>query len=193
MKLNLNQKLSLMILVFFLVPLTMFAATLYIISQQRNDGLVINLAGRQRMLSQKMSKESLSYLHSIIKKLPNADQEKKQLINTMEVFEITLNSLRNSGEAPLSTNLKGEFRQLPAAEGIALAQLAKVNSLWVEYKEAIIRSIDTQKEEDIQAVLKTSLLVLKEMNAGVVILQQQAEKRSIGSITLKLRYLFLEL
>jgi len=34
----------------------------YVTNQQKDDGLVINLAGRQRMLTQKMTKEILVYL-----------------------------------------------------------------------------------------------------------------------------------
>ncbi len=39
-----------------------FLATLYVSQKQKNDGLLINLAGRQRMLSQKMSKELLHFM-----------------------------------------------------------------------------------------------------------------------------------
>ncbi len=49
----------------FLVSLVMFAATWTITSSQKNDGLVINLAGRQRMLIQKTAKDVLTYAHQV--------------------------------------------------------------------------------------------------------------------------------
>ena len=39
-----------------------FLATQIVTSQQKSDGLVINIAGRQRALSQKMTKEAFSAL-----------------------------------------------------------------------------------------------------------------------------------
>ena len=49
--------------VLFLVVLLMFGATWSITSQQKADGLIINLAGRQRMLVQKIAKDVLAYAH----------------------------------------------------------------------------------------------------------------------------------
>ncbi len=49
--------------VLFLVALGMFAATWSITSEQRSDGLVINLAGRQRMQVQRIAKDVLALAH----------------------------------------------------------------------------------------------------------------------------------
>jgi hemerythrin-like metal-binding protein len=51
------------VVVLFLVALGMFGATWSITSEQKNDGLVINLAGRQRMQVQKIAKDVLAYAH----------------------------------------------------------------------------------------------------------------------------------
>jgi hemerythrin-like metal-binding protein len=47
----------------FLLSCVMFAATWTITSGQKEDGLVINLAGRQRMQVQRIAKEVLAYAH----------------------------------------------------------------------------------------------------------------------------------
>ena len=49
--------------ILFLVVLLMFGATWSITSQQKSDGLVINLAGRQRMEVQKIAKDVLAFAH----------------------------------------------------------------------------------------------------------------------------------
>jgi hemerythrin-like metal-binding protein len=49
--------------ILFLVVLLMFGATWSITSQQKADGLIINLAGRQRMQVQKIAKDVLAYAH----------------------------------------------------------------------------------------------------------------------------------
>ncbi len=43
------------------IILTMFLVTWAMTGKQKDDGLVINLAGRQRMLSQRMTKEILYF------------------------------------------------------------------------------------------------------------------------------------
>ena len=49
----------------FLLSCVMFAATWTITSGQRTDGLVINLAGRQRMQVQKIARDALAYAHQV--------------------------------------------------------------------------------------------------------------------------------
>ena len=78
----------------FLIIVGMFAATWIVTSSQKKDSLVINLAGRQRMLSQKLAKETLAF--GAIK----SDALKAQIASTIDVFETTLEALSDSGEAP---------------------------------------------------------------------------------------------
>ncbi|MGE9295111.1 MAG: type IV pili methyl-accepting chemotaxis transducer N-terminal domain-containing protein [Puniceicoccales bacterium] len=52
------------VFVLFLVSAAMLAATWIVTDSQKGDGLVINLAGRQRMLSQKIAKEALAFIAS---------------------------------------------------------------------------------------------------------------------------------
>ena len=121
---KIKQKIAVIMVVLFLVPLIMFGATYFISQQQKADGLVINLAGRQRMLSQKMSKECLAFTHlTMMKDQQAADKVKKDLQNTVAVFNTTLIALINSGEAPLTMNLDGAKAYLPRANGRAAMQL----------------------------------------------------------------------
>ncbi len=61
------------------IILSMFLATWYTTSAQKADGLVINLAGRQRMLSQKMSKELFLFIQSLQGSMKNIYQEAQDL------------------------------------------------------------------------------------------------------------------
>jgi len=49
----------------FLVALSLVAVFLYMLQKQEHDSIVINLAGRQRMLSQKMTKEILLFSQGV--------------------------------------------------------------------------------------------------------------------------------
>jgi methyl-accepting chemotaxis protein len=178
MELKISQKIAGMMLVFFIVPLIMFGVTIFISDKQADDGLVINLAGRQRMLSQRMSKESMTLIHqAMVNDSEAADKTQKSLINTMTVFDITLQSLINSGQVPLSLDLTGTKANLPGATGEAVKQLHKVLILWNTFKTTIDRLIKNKKEEDVQQILKSNLPLLNEMNKAVVLLQKQAEEK----------------
>ena len=58
MKLNLLSKMGLIFTVLLIVNISVVMFSISTLSKQESDGVVINIAGRQRMLSQKMSKES---------------------------------------------------------------------------------------------------------------------------------------
>jgi len=178
MTLKINQKIMAIMAVFFLISLVMFAATLIITGQQANDGLVINQAGRQRMLSQKMTKECLGYLYfSEINDVSELDRIKTDLANSMAVFEATLEALINSGSAPLTLDPNGASEYLPAASGAAAGQLKEVRTLWVTFKGAVQRVISEKKAEDVRLVMKSNLQLLASMSKAVGIMQAQAESK----------------
>jgi methyl-accepting chemotaxis protein len=91
----------------------MFVATVIITSAQEHDSLVINLAGRQRMLSQKMAKEALLYLEG-----SKAGQDvagiRGQVETSSRLFRETLSALTNSGPAPVTTDPDGKKQDQPA-------------------------------------------------------------------------------
>ena len=93
-----RYKLGLIVGGLFFIILSMFAVTWQTTSAQKDDSLVINLAGRQRMLSQKMSKELFL--------IPSTENQggkvklKTEVRNTMKIFDITLKALSDSGNEP---------------------------------------------------------------------------------------------
>lgn len=70
----------------------------WVLGQQSSDGVVINLAGRQRMLSQKMAKESL-LLHGSTPGSPAAQRWNKELGGTMALFGKSIGALEEGDEA----------------------------------------------------------------------------------------------
>jgi methyl-accepting chemotaxis protein len=153
----------------------MFAVTWYTTTAQKTDGLLINLAGRQRMLSQKMSKEVLM--------LSTAPGEKDSgaagVKNTLQVFDITLKALLNSGKAPLSLDLSGAMADCPRAEEPAHAQLQKVQDLWKPFSQHMDQVLSGAKdiEKSLEFITQNNLGLLKEMNTAVGMLQKISEKK----------------
>jgi len=111
----------------------------------------INLAGKQRMLTQKMTKELLLVANNIA-----ADDNKANLAKTTALFSKTLTGLVK-GDADLGL--------VGTKNADILAQLAVVEKLWAEYKE-VLAKVDTSTE-GLQKAANVNLPLLKEMNKAV--------------------------
>ncbi|MCD6534957.1 MAG: type IV pili methyl-accepting chemotaxis transducer N-terminal domain-containing protein [Deltaproteobacteria bacterium] len=185
--LSIKHKLGLIVGSLMVVIALMFVLTLVATKQQKSDGLVINLAGRQRMLTQKMSKEALALS---LKRKQNANADLKpeiaNLKNTMAVFNVTLKALKDSGDAPLELDLKkSEFRHCPKAEEPAQSQLVLVATLQKEFFSHLDKIIaGTAEESDSLAwAMANNIKLLKEMNKAVGMMQKQSEGRITQLLT----------
>ena len=176
---SVKGKLNSVGLVFIVIIIAMFLSTLYATNKQKDDGLLINLAGRQRMLSQKMTKELHQFLAaSTIKGAidqPSADMVRA----TMKVFDMTLKALKDSGKAPLSLNLQDtKYRDCPAAKEPALSQLGKVEGLWGRFTPIMEKVLAGKNApSDLKRIGTANAELLQEMNKGVVMMQEQSESR----------------
>ncbi|MEW8626538.1 MAG: type IV pili methyl-accepting chemotaxis transducer N-terminal domain-containing protein [Candidatus Thiodiazotropha sp.] len=123
--------------------------------------VVINLSGRQRMLTQKMSKEMLLIANNI-----DAEANRANLEKTAKLFDTTLAGLRD-GNAEMG---------LPATEGkVTLKQLAKINKLWGEFN-MVVAEVVKGGSVDITKVAELNLPLLKNMNTAVRLYEKEAKK-----------------
>ncbi len=172
MKKSLIAKLILPLFVFAGMLAVVYISTLKITSLQKADGLVVNLAGRQRMLTQKMTKEAL------ILKQNGSKAVKKSLLNTIKVFDTTLKSLTYGGEAPLDLGWKTMVKVPPAPPSVR-PQLQKVETLWKKFKPHMISFIASKNKEDLSYLVGHNIELLSEMNKAVLLFQKYAEKKVI--------------
>ena len=173
-KMAIRYKLGLIILGLSLIILSMFLVTWYTTSAQKADGLVINLAGRQRMLSQKMSKELFVFAGTT--DIKAKEKLKSGTINTIKVFEITLLALADSGKAPLTLNLEGKYSNCPKAVEPALSQLNKVKEIWKKFSSNMNSALNGKKAS-IKYIEQNNDNLLTEMNKAVGMLQKISEKK----------------
>ncbi|MEW7984414.1 MAG: type IV pili methyl-accepting chemotaxis transducer N-terminal domain-containing protein [Candidatus Thiodiazotropha sp.] len=123
--------------------------------------VVINLSGRQRMLTQKMSKEMLLIANKI-----DVEGNRANLKKTAKLFDTTLTGLRD-GNAEMG---------LPATEGrVILKQLDKVRKLWDEFK-SVVSEVVQGGSVDIAKVAQLNLPLLKNMNTAVRLYEKEAKK-----------------
>jgi len=149
---------------FFLLGQLLFAIS------DRALGVTIDLAGRQRMLTQRMAKEALLIL------LDNAaEANKKKLRQDLDLFDSTLKGL-------IQGDKKLGLVRVDNAD--IQRQLAYVSELFAPFKisaEAIVDGTATDADYN-QVVLKKNMLLLQEMNKAVFMytaLTDQAENRSL--------------
>ena len=119
------------------------------------NAAAINLSGRQRMLTQKMTKEFLlvAYGHQ-------AEQNRQALAATIELFDKTLKGLISGDPAN---------RLAPAPSAEIRDQLAVVQRIWNEFS-AFLRPVANDKaptRDTIDLVAEINLTLLHEMNRAV--------------------------
>ncbi len=172
--LSVKQKLTRLI-IFFLCIITIIvfysSLTLY---RQKHDGLVINIAGRQRMLTQKFTKEFFLFLHQ-----DNPEGRQKvsgQMLMTRKLFEVSLKALVDGGKTFKDLGMTKAVR-LPSGVGREIhKQLLLVQQLW----EQLLREVGKVRPENLQpakliSVNAMSVKTLAAMNKAVGMLADKAD------------------
>ena len=121
-----RAKLGVVFIGFLLLVVGSVGATFASISAQTADALVINLAGRQRMLTQKMTKAVLGVARD-----PSSNY-REELREAAFLFDTTLTALLDGGSAPHGS----EVVSLPPTMNAALrTQLRVVTGLWGRFQQ----------------------------------------------------------
>lgn len=134
MKVSLKFKIAIVFGCLLGVMAAIMAATFWVSSLQEDYALVINLAGRQRMLSQKMTKEVLGIVAERDGQGAGADY-RESLVKTMDLFGKTLHALVDGGE---TIDSGGKAVMLPPASSPEILKiLGESSSLWDEFGKNI--------------------------------------------------------
>ena len=143
------KKLLLIFSMLLLLGSNLFAVT------SKEMGIIINLAGKQRMLTQKMSKEALLIKNGIEK-----EQNKKLLIQDLKLFDKTLNGLINGDQ---------DLKLVKVEDPKVQAQLKKVKKLWEPFKSHILKvAKGTATENDYKYISQNNIPLLKNMHQAVL-------------------------
>ncbi len=172
---SLSVKLTLLISIMLFALLGTIGASLWVIRAQRADGLIINLAGRQRMLTQKFTKEFMTELYENI---PVGSLSS----NTKKLFEVTLRALSNGGQTYLDLGMKKPVDVPATSDQTIRDQLAKVKVLWDELQKAIeevkyARNNNGDVQTPLRKVYKLNIECLKAMHQAVGLYQSKSESK----------------
>jgi two-component system nitrate/nitrite sensor histidine kinase NarX len=129
---SIQGKLILLLAAYSALVIVSVAVTFWSLETQKQDALVINLAGRQRMLSQQMLREALQI------GMGEGEAHKPVLQEASQTFHETLQALKNGGAAPY---LPGSvvFLSPPGGAGFTgdagfQAQLEEIETIWSDIR-----------------------------------------------------------
>jgi methyl-accepting chemotaxis protein len=178
---TISGRITLILLSFaFLLGVGALASHL-VLSRQADDALVVNLAGRQRMLTQKMTKEAAE-LVNLFHEGGDPTQlagKREQLQNTVRVFETTLLALKEGGSAPLNLEMT-KMRPLQAASVPDIQkQLETVKTTWDPFKKSMTSLIASGGSDTAaaKAVMSSNLQLMDQMNTAVSLMQTDSEQK----------------
>lgn len=162
---TLSTKLTGILGVFFIIAIVNAAVIFLVVQQQKANGRAINLAGRQRMLSQKMSKESFVLLTAA-----TAEEKEKgiaDITKTSALFDKTLKGL-----------IHGDPEQglAPCTDKKVLQKLDEVTALWSPFYQEIKTLMgagpDTPDgQQALSAIKAKNIPLLNTMNEGVMLFE----------------------
>ncbi|MEM1448753.1 MAG: methyl-accepting chemotaxis protein [Planctomycetota bacterium] len=159
------------------LSLVSVAATIYVLAEKDSGASAINIAGRQRMLSQRMTKSALTLDRGV------GDQEaaRAALSDDINLFENSLNGLL-FGDASLN---------LGTPNATVAGKLKAVDAVWSEYKAAaeVVASeqpVDRDRAADLLGtIIALNMDLLRTSNDAVKALEASGKAMS-GRLTLGL-------
>lgn len=181
---SVRRQLALVVAAF--VVLLMFNAIFVFeyISDQESDGRVINLAGRQRMLSQKIIHETIAVGESTLR----ADSQPDTLQTSLDREEAraALESSADEFDANLAALLDGDVeRGIPVANGAVKKQLEQVGAVWEPVRERVQMLLSGSTDGGVEAAVgyvgTNSKLLLAEMDVAVF-LYEESFSGKIGAL-----------
>jgi len=201
MQIRVNHKLGAIFGLFVLFILISVFSTIRIVDAQKLDSRVINIAGRQGMLTQKMTKESLDiFKQSEIARYmadhgdvctechdSNLDQDVdmesyfESLRHSSDTFDRSLTALIEGGEVPF--NDSATITLPPTNREEILVQLEEVQTDWSTFyaQVKIMLTADQASDEFLEAVSyisSNSLPILNQTNQAVLLYENASLKKT---------------
>lgn len=169
---GLSAKLTGAIAVITLVTIILVISSVTVLNKQKDDSTVVNIAGRQRMLTQKMSKEALTIKGGLATAATQASLKK-----THDLFDSSLKALINGDRG---------LHLPPTKDARILSQMRQVENLWKQFSPHIKTFISSRNGAAIQNsaadyILNNNATLLKEMNKAVG-MYEQSSRDKVGNL-----------
>jgi serine phosphatase RsbU (regulator of sigma subunit) len=172
---SIRARLGVVFVSFLLLITASVAATGVSVRTQTHDALVINLAGRQRMLTQKMTKAVLGIA------LGHETKYQAELAETADWFDEALFALLDGGPAHYGEE---SVTLPPATDGAIRSQLEAVATVWERFRQQVGTVQTTEpgspmSVQAVQAIESLSSVILGEMDSAVRLFEAAAQRKLI--------------
>ena len=178
---SLQERLGLLFLAFALLVLVSVGAMFWGLETQKQDALLINLAGRQRMLIQQMARLTEEW------NAARTDGTLTALREAESTFELTLTALREGGEVPYLSGQIVLVRQTHTPE--LLARLSDLNDDWIKFHAALENAILIPSAGTLQTMQEESAGLLHHADEVVNEYQLASEARMALLRTIQIGFL----
>ncbi len=192
--LSLSWKIGLIVGINLALFIAILVQNIVVTRSAQTDGLVINIAGRQRMLTQKMTKSALDVALSrfssseALRKTALTHNTLKEAKTAIRWFDASLQALIDGGPAPtIDPKTKKEVKTapMPPCQDPAIRkQLMKVKMIWKSFRPKLETLLFTKLPsdkliKDYDWVLKHNLKLLSTMNKAVFMFAKASKRRVI--------------
>jgi len=142
-------------------------------------GVIINLSGRQRMLTQKMSKELLLMAAGEHIRAIDVQDNYRELLKSSALFDHILDGLLQ-GDAELGLR--------PAKGADVRARLKAIKDMWIQFRPSIDIALTSEGNVDYFKVASQSLPLLNEVNKAVKLFEKKAMRESGKKVSTVINY-----
>lgn len=171
---SVQGRFTLLFLTFVMLITISVGLTFWGIDTQKKDALVINLAGRQRMLVQQMTRLAEGLASG------SSQGYSQDLLESAQTFEGTLNALQYGGQAPY---LPGQLVDVPAPRSVEVwNQLSQVRQTWelfhTELDDLVGQPLGSSDlAENLQAVQSMSPQLVAQADAAVRFFEAESTQK----------------
>ncbi len=175
MKFGIRGKIISITSIIVILVLINLVAVLTTIELKKRDALTINIASRQRMLSQKITKTIF-----LIEYLKANDEEEevfelnKELEQLKNLFEETLINFDNGGY--INIDKKGKA----LIDKIERKEVKEAISIWREFKKEVTLAQKTRNKDSFISIKDNNIKLLNSLNEIVSSLQKESGKKITG-------------
>ncbi len=192
--LSLSWKIGLLVGINLVLFIAILGQNIVETRSARTDGLVINIAGRQRMLAQKMAKSALDVALSrfaaskALRKAASTHNTLNEAKTAVRWFDTSLQALIDGGPAPTvdpKTRREIETSPMPPCKDSAIKQqLLKVKNIWTTFRPKLetLLAAETPSEaliRDYNWTLANNLKLLATINKAVSMFAKASKRRVI--------------